>query len=212
MCECVICLCAKMSSPGATDHKDGRSGQDYTGDRDGKRRPAVVQALPSRPRTINPTSQYPSTAQRHSTAGPNPPTTQGRGQYGVLLPSPPYTVDHRAPIAYSTDLSASYDPTLQRDPTLENPISQSPSNQRTPNTSPGVRTAQISSPNYFPAVPTPSIRSTNAASPPYAYPAGTSQSGEYGRSSAECWERLTLAQGAVLPHRLPRLALRLHQA
>jgi hypothetical protein len=87
-------------------------------------------------------------------------------------------VDRRAPNAHPTDLSSSHDATARSDPTLASPISQSPSNQGMPNAPPSARQVQASSPNYLPAVPASSIRSTDAALPSYAYPAGAPQSGK----------------------------------
>lgn len=159
-----------MSSPNPRIQQDSRTGEYFTIDQNGNRRPANMQALPSRPRTINPTSH-----QLQSTAGINPSTTQQRAQSGVSLPSQPRAVDRGTPTGNPTSLSSSYDSTGQNFPT----ISQSPGNQWPPNAPSNVLSVQPTSPNYLPAVPTSSIRSTNAALPPYVHPAGIPQSSEY---------------------------------
>lgn len=205
-------MCATMSSPGAKVYRDSRTGEYYTVDRDGNRRPADMQAHSSRPRTINPASQYATASQLHNAVGTSVPTTQERRQSGVSLPTQPRTIDRGTPTAYPASLSSCYAPTARSGPTLASPISQSPGNQWTPNTSPSVRSVQASPPNYLPVVPTTSIRSTDAALPPHAYPVGTTQSGQYRGCSDKCWQRLTSAQGAVPPHQQAELAPRRRKA
>lgn len=195
-----------MSSSGVTVYKDSQTGQYYTLDRDGNRRPAAMQALPSRPRAINTASQL------HSIAGSSPPTTQERRRSEVLPPSQPRTVNHRGPNVYPTELSSSYDSTARSDSTLGSPISQTPSNQWTPNTSPSVRSVQPYSPNYLTAVPASSIRSTNTSLPPYAFAAGTQQSGKCQRCSIKCWQQLILIQGALVSHQLAGQGIKRHRA
>lgn len=201
-----------MSLPGAKVYRDSQTGEYYTVDRAGIRRPADMQAHPSRPRTINPASQYATASQLHSAVGTSVPTTQERRQSGVSLPTQPRTVDRGASTAHPASLSSSYAPTARSGPTLASPISQSPGNQWTPNTSPSVRSVQASPPNYLPVVPTTSIRSTDAASPPHAYLVGTTQSGQYRGCSDKCWQRLTSSQGAVPPHQQAELAPRRRKA
>jgi hypothetical protein len=201
-----------MSSSGTTVYKDSRTGHYYTLDRDGNRRPAAMQALPSRPLAINSTSQYPTASQLHSVAGTSPPTTQERRQSQVLSPNQPRTVNRRDQNVYPTELSSSYDSTARSDSTLASPISQTPSNQWTPNTSPSVRSVQPYSPNYLTAVPASSIRSTNASLPPYAFIAGTQQSGKCQRCSNKCWQQLILTQRAPVSHQLAEQVTKEHGA
>jgi len=201
-----------MSSSGATVYKDSRTGQYYSLDPNGNRRPAVMQAPPSRPRAINPTSQYPTASQLHNVAGNSPSTTQERRQPEVFSPNQPRTVIDRGPAVYLTELSSSYDSTARSGSTLASPISQNPSNQWTPNTSPSVRSVQACSPNYLTAVPTSSIRSTNASLPQYVFAAGTQQSGKCQRCSDECWQQLILTQRVLVSHQLAGLVPKGHRA
>jgi hypothetical protein len=201
-----------MSSSGTTVYKDFRTGQYYTLDRDGDRRPAATQAPPSRPRAINSTSQYPTASQLDSSAGTSPPTTQERRQAQVLSPKQPRTVTCRGPNVYPTELSSSYDSTARSDWVLASPISQTPSNQWTPNTSHSIRSVQPCSPNYLTAIPTSSVRSTNASLPSYGFAAGMQQSGKCQRCSNKCWQQLILTQRAPVSHQLAGQVTEQHRA
>ena len=182
-----------FSSPNARVNQDNRTGEYFTADRNGNRRPTDMQALPSRPRTINPARQHSATSQLHSTAGLHRPITQQIKQSGVSLTGHARTVNRHDPTGNLPDLSSSHDSSAQSDSTLSNSISQSPGDQWTRSTPRSIRLVQeASSPNHLPAVPTSSIRSTDAVPPLYAHPAGASQSSECQMCSDECWQRLTL--------------------
>ena len=101
----VECLYATMfSSPNARVNQDNRTGEYFTADRNGNRRPTDMQALPSRPRTINPAHQHSAASQLHSTAGLHRPITQQIRQSGVSLTGHASTVNRHNPTGNLPDL------------------------------------------------------------------------------------------------------------
>lgn len=169
-----------MSAPGTGPFLDRQTGQQYYIRPDGSRQPAAVQALASRPRTMNPTL-YPTSSQLHDGAGTSPPSTQQRRPPQDSVPYQPSAIVPRTSTVQQPSVpSAYYGSTTPNDSRLAGPTTQPQTGQWPPSTSPNARSAQLRSPQYSTAVPVPLSSSTVAAYSQSAYgPAlGPPQGGE----------------------------------